>query len=171
MWMWERTSCVARPLILNEGHSGNDIVVVVHGLAPDDCSSGVGVALAVEVEAELGVGRVNVGDAVVVADELGEDDVVENGDDDGLRIRDRIWDSKDRVLDEELGEDRLQEFFAVDVFAFFGLAERDERDDGVITVGRGVRGRVVGAENVFFGCRGGNFAFRHFGSKAKKKSS
>ena len=121
-----------------------------------DCSSGVGVALAIEVEAELGVGRVNVGDAVVVADEPGEDDVVESGDDDGLRIRDRIWDSKeDRVLDEELqlGEDRLQEFFAVDVFAFFGLAERDERDDGVKTVGWGVRGRVVEAENVFFGSR------------------
>ena len=70
-----------------------------------------------------------------------------------------LYVDKDRVLDEELGEDRLQEFFAVDVFAFFGLAKRDGRDDGVITVGWGVRGRVVEAENTFFGCRGGDFAF------------
>ena len=54
---------------------------------------------------------------------------------------------------------------------FFYLAERDERDDGVITVGRGVRGRVVEAETVFFGCRSGNFAFRHFSSKAKKSTN
>ena len=54
------------------------------------CSGGVGVALAVEIEAGLVVGRVNVGGAVVVADELGEDGVVEGGDDDGLRIRDRF---------------------------------------------------------------------------------
>ena len=101
-------------------------------LAPYDCSGGVGVALAVEIEAGLVVGRVDVGDAVVVADELGEDDVVENGDDDGLRIRDRFGDNEDRVLEEKLGEDRLQEFLAVDVFGFFGLAERDERDGGVI---------------------------------------
>ena len=128
-------------------------------------------ALAVEIEAELGVGRVNVGDAVVVADELGEDDVVENGDDDGLRIRDRFGDNEDRALEEELGEDRLQEFLAVDVFGFFGLAERDERDDGVKTVGRGVRGRVVGTKNVFFRCRSGNFAFRHFSQGQRKKST
>ena len=88
--------------------------------------------------------------------------------DDRVRIRDRIGDSENRVFDEELGEDRLQKFLAVDVFGFFGLAERDERDDGVKTVGWGVRGRVVEAENVFFGCRSGNFAFRHFSSKAKK---
>ena len=113
-------------------------------------------------EAELGVGRVNVGDAVVVADELGEDDVVENGDDDGLRIRDRFGDNEDRVLEEELGEDRLQEFLAVDVFGFFGLAERDERDDGVIAVGRSARGRVGAAEDILFGMPSGNFAFRHF---------
>ena len=62
-----------------------------------------------------------------------------------LRIRDRFGDNEDRVLEEELGEDRLQEFLAVGVFGFFGLAERDERDDGVKTVGRGVRGRVVEA--------------------------
>ena len=126
-------------------------------------------ALAVEIEAELGVGRVNVGDAVVVADELGEDDVVENGDDDGLRIRDRFWDYEDRVLDEELGENGLEESFTIDVFALFGLAERDERDDGVKTVGRGVRGRVVGTKNVFFRCRSGNFAFRHFSQRQRKK--
>ena len=95
----------------------------------------------------------------MVADELGEDDVVENGDDDGLRIRDRFGDNEDRVLEEELGEDRLQEFLAVDVFGFFGLAERDEHDDGVKTVGRGIRGRVVEAKNIFFGCRSGDFAF------------
>ena len=57
----------------------------------------------------------------------------------------------------------------IDVFAFFGLAKRDERDDGVKTVGWGVRGRVVEAENVFFGCRGGNFAFRHFSQGQRKK--
>ena len=74
------------------------------------------------------------------------------------------------MLDEELGENSLEESFAIDVFAIFGLAERDERDDGVKTVGWGVRGRVVEAENVFFGSRSGNFAFRHFSSKAKKKS-
>ena len=54
----------------------------------------------------------------------------------------------DRVLDEKLGEDRLQKFFAVDVFAVFGLAERDERDDGVIAVGRGARGRVGEAKDI-----------------------
>ena len=81
--------------------------------------------------------------------------VVENGDDDRLRIRDHFGDSENRVFDEELGEDRLQKFRAIDVFGFFGLAERDERDDGVIAVGRGARGRVVGAKNIFFGCRGG----------------
>ena len=76
--------------------------------------------------------------------------------------RECFGDNEDRVLEEELGEDRLQEFLAVDVFGFFGLAERDERHDGVKAVGWGVRGRVVEAENVFFGCRSGNFAFRHF---------
>ena len=105
---------------------------------------------------------------VSAAEELGEDDVVENGDDDRLRIRDRIGDSENRVFDEELGEDRLQKFLAVDVFGFFGLAERDECHNGVITVGRGARGRVCRAKNVFFGRRRGDFAFRHFGSKAKK---
>ena len=55
------------------------------------------------------------------------------------------------MLDEKLGEDRLQKFLAVDVFAFFGLAGRDERDDGVIAVGRGARGRVGGAKDIFFG--------------------
>ena len=55
----------------------------------------------------------------MVADEPGEDDVVENGDDDRLRIRDPFGDSKNRVFDEELGEDRLQKFLAVDVFCFF----------------------------------------------------
>ena len=104
----------------------------------------------------------------MVADELGEDDVVENGDDDRLWIRDHFGDSKNRVFDEELGEDRLQKFLAVDVFGLFGLAERDERHDGVKTVGRGARGRVCSAKNVFFGSRRGDFAFRHFGSKAKK---
>ena len=61
-------------------------------------------------------------------------------------------------------------FLAVDVFAFFGLAERDERDDGVIAVGRGARGRVGEAKNIFFGCRGGDFAFRHFSQGQRKKS-
>ena len=60
-------------------------------------------------------------------------------------------DNEDRVLEEELGEDRLQEFLAVDVFGFFGLAERDERDDGVIAVGRGApRGRVGEATRIYF---------------------
>ena len=58
-----------------------------------------------------------------------------------------------------------------DIFGFFGLAERDERHDGVKTVGRGARGRVCSAKNVFFGSRRGDFAFRHFGSKAKKSTA
>ena len=81
----------------------------------------------------------------MVAEELGEDDVVENGGDDRLRIRDCFRDNEDRVLEEKLGENSLEENFAIYVFVIVGLAERDERDDGVITVGRGVRGRVVEA--------------------------
>ena len=77
---------------------------------------------------------VDVGGAVVVADELGEDDVVENGGDYRLLIRDRVGDDEERVLEEEFGEERLQKFFAIDVFAFIGLAQRDERDEGVVAV-------------------------------------
>ena len=67
------------------------------------------------------------------------------------------------MLEEELGEDRLQEFLAVDVFGFFGLAERDERDDGVIAVGWGARGSVCLAKDIFFGCRSGRqFRFSTF---------
>ena len=43
----------------------------------------------------------------MVAEDLGEDDVVENGDDDRLRIRDRFRDNEDRVLDEKLGENSI----------------------------------------------------------------
>ena len=78
----------------------------------------------VEIYAGLVVGLVNVGDPDVVAAELGEDGVVEDGDDNGLRIRNRFGDNEDRVLDEKLGEDRLQKFFAVDVFAFFVMSVR-----------------------------------------------
>ena len=150
------------------GDRGDDIVGFVHWLAPHNRCSGVGLALAVEIDAGLVVGLVNVGDAFVVADELGEDDVVENGDDDRLQIRDPIGDRENRMFDEELGEDRLQKFLAVDVFCFFCLAKREERHDGVKTVGRGARGHVCSAKNVFFGSRRGDFAFRHFSSKAKK---
>ena len=65
----------------------------------------------------------------MVADELGEDDVVENGGDYRLLIRDRVGDDEERVLDEEFGEDCLQKFFAIDVFA-----QRDERDEGVVAI-------------------------------------
>ena len=78
--------------------------------------------------------------------------------------------SPSRVIVASRG-DRLQEFLAVDVFAFFGLAERDERDDGVIAVGRGARGSVGVAKDILFGCRGGNFAFRHFSQGQRKKST
>ena len=54
------------------------------------------------------------------------------------------------MLDEELGENSLEESFTIDVFASFGLAERDERDGGVIAAGRGARGRVGEAEDIYF---------------------
>ena len=92
----------------------------------------------------------------------------ESGDYYWLRIRDRGGDDEERVLGEKLGEEREQEIFAVDVFALIGFAQRDERDEGVVAVSRGARGRVRHAEDVFFGCRGGNFAFRHFSPEEKK---
>ena len=47
-----------------------------------------------------------------------------------LRIRNRIRDDEERVLDEKLGEEREQEIFAVDVFSLVGFAQRDGRDEG-----------------------------------------
>ena len=40
-----------------------------------------------------------------------------------------LADDEERVLDEEFGEDCLQKFFAIDVFA-----QRDERDEGVVAI-------------------------------------
>ena len=44
-----------------------------------------------------------------------------------MRIRNRIRDDEERVLDEKLGEEREQEIFAVDVFSLVGFAQRDGR--------------------------------------------
>ena len=59
------------------------------------------------------------------------------------------------MLGEKLGKEREQEIFAVDVFALVGFAQRDERNEGGMAVGRGACGRVRLAENLFVGGFGG----------------